>query len=152
MFGLFGVSPEGTFDRTQVEHTEPSVRTCFCPSAGCSCISHTLPPTCFRLGEPQHPPRKPSDTKSQNWVTIERWGKRWIHRRAYVVWQAGHFRAAAVVSAGGCDETSSAGLGGVLTVTHTFKHIAALCLFHRQQAVCRAIRESLAGTLFFFAD
>lgn len=74
------------------------------------------------------------------------------HTHTYVVWQAGCFRAAAVISTGGCDETSSAGLGGVLTVTYTFKHIAALCLFHRQPAMCRAIRESLTGTFFFFAD
>lgn len=86
-----------------------------------------------------------------NW-DLSKGGKWWIHRHTHVVWQAGRFRAAAVIRTGGRDETSSAGLGGVLTVTDTFKHIAALCLFHRQQTVCRAIGESQTGTLFFFAD
>lgn len=141
-------------DRTWVRYTEPSVGTCFCPSAGCSCISHILPPMYFLLGEPQHPPRKPADKNARIGVieTIRKVGKCRIRRHTYIVWQAGCFRAAAVISTGGCDETRSAGLGGVLTVTYAFKHIAALGLFHRQQAMCRAIRERMTGTLFFFTD
>lgn len=72
--------------------------------------------------------------------------------QTHFVWEAGGFCAAAVIGTGGCDETSSAGLGDVLAVAHTFKHIAARCLFYCQPAMCRAIRESLTGALFFFAD
>lgn len=49
--------------------------------------------------------------------------------QTHFVWQAGCFYAAAIIGAGGCDETSSTGLGEVLAVAHTFKHIAALCHF-----------------------
>lgn len=60
MFGILCISPEGMFDHTRVVCTEPSRGTWFCPSPGCSCISHTLLPMYFLLGEPHYPPHKPT--------------------------------------------------------------------------------------------
>lgn len=132
IFGILCVSPEGTFDHTRVVYTEPSRGTWFCPLAGCSCICHTLLPMYFLLGEPHRPPRKPADRILKNWVSLHhKKGGKIIapYIQTHFVWQAGCFCAAAVIGTGGCDETSSAGLGKILAVAHTFKHIAALCLF-----------------------
>lgn len=61
MFGILCSSPEGMFDHTRVVYTEPSRGTRLCPSAGCSCISHTPLPMWFLMGEPHPPPHKPTD-------------------------------------------------------------------------------------------
>lgn len=45
----------------------------------------------------------------------------------HLVRQAAGFCAAAVIGRRGSDEPSRAGVCGVLAVTHTFKHITALC-------------------------
>lgn len=88
---------------------------------------------CFLLGEPHPPPHKPTDKNLKHEVDLQHEKGEKIkdpYTQTHFVWQAGCFCAAAVIGAGGCDETSSAGLGEVLAVAHTFKHIAALCLFY----------------------
>lgn len=71
---------------------------------------------------------------------------------SHFVWLTARFFAAAVVGGQGRDEAGGAGVCGVLAVARTLKRIAAICLFHRQLAVCRTLGGRLLGALLLFAD
>lgn len=147
------VSPEDRCDHTQAACIEQCAGMWVGPVADCKCTYRTHSPIHSPPSEPRHSPHTPRETNNNKAGHSAKIHGRWAARTCtHFVWQAVGFYAAAVVGRGGCDEANRAGVGGVLAVARAFEHVTALCLFHWELAMRRAVGGSLAGTVFLFTD